>query len=180
MHWSSGHSKCLQYSAYNWEIKKQRKRLRKFLRQGEVSPSQLWVNLLVEAMRNLYKSLREGCPQTTSWRECWIPTPRSALRCPWNRYLMASLSIADVFNFIIFIVLKLSITWDPKPEMWNNCYQFVWELYNIGRLPREFLVCWEAFHWACSRRAITEWELFKNQAVFGENIVKASCPLLCT
>lgn len=110
MHWSSGHSKCPQYSAYSWEIKKQRKRLRKFLRQGEGPPSQLWVNLLVEAMGNLYKPLREGCPQTTSWRERWIPTPRSALRCPWNGYLIASLSIADVFNFIIFIVLKLSIT----------------------------------------------------------------------
>lgn len=33
MHLSSEHSKCLQYSAYNWEIKKQWKRLRKFLRQ---------------------------------------------------------------------------------------------------------------------------------------------------
>lgn len=179
MHLSSGHFKYLQYSAYNWEIKKQRKKLRKFLRQRGVPSSKLWVNLLAEFMGNLYNHLREGCPQTASWREYWIPTPLSALRCPWNGYLMASLSIADVFNFIIFIVLKLSITWDPKPEMWNNCYQFVWKLYNIGRLPREFLVCWKAFHWACSRRAITEWELVENKAVFGGNIFKASCPLLC-
>lgn len=110
---------------------------------------------------------------------CLIRTPCSALKGLWNGHLMASLSIADVFNFIIFIVLKLSITWDPKPEIWNNCYQFGWELYNIGRLPREFLVCWEAFHWAYSRRTITECELLKNKAVFWENILKASFPLMC-
>ena len=175
----NGHCEYLKCSAYSQRGRKQEKD---------------WVNsearrcvlftalggLLAEALGNLYQCPQRMLPMTTWRRESFaVLTPCSVLKCLQNRHLMVLLFIADVFNIIIFIVLKLSITWDPKPEIWNNGYQFGWELYSVGRMPREFLVCWEAFHWACSRRTIRECGLFKNKAVFWENILKASCPLMC-
>lgn len=114
----SSHSKYLKYSVYHQRARKQGKRLSKF------GGKEVW---------SLHSSGRPSCrssgkPLQMSLENvahdnfaesmlCLILTPCSALKCLCNGPLMASLSIADVFNFIIFIVLKLSITWDPKPEI---------------------------------------------------------------